>query len=584
VFSSIQNFMSHSSNQPILNAIPTPGANRRSTQVSQENAAIADSAAVGPPSDRRQVTLHPYEATMVAPPPKYRDWRAMLAQLPTPGQHMSLFVAVFGLFAFGVATYMTIPWFFSESKVVGCNGSAFNCDHVMNSRYSNWMGLPVSGLAAGTYLCMLTALVLAQRGSPAKRNFMWAIITFCALSAGAAAMWFIFLQGYVLKHWCQYCLMAHACGIILAVTFLIVRPMGSQINTTMGILALVGLVFLSVGQSLGKEAPTYLIEEHEVIPTPQTLEPGLEQPENSEPNEDVIEAPEDDIFEAPDLSQSIRHLHRVSERAFLVTSFFLPVSLQATALLAIQDSQPVPDTPENQNPETPEQARPQPDQDVDQGNQAQQGNAEAARETRRILEISGGKIKLDVKQWPIAGRTDAEYVCVEMFDYNCQHCRQTHAAVKAAKQKLGDRFAVITLPLPLNKNCNSQVSQTSPQFMQSCLQAELAVAVWKVNPEKFAEFHEWMFNGPTAPDAQKARAHAETLVGKEELDKVLNSTLPAAYIQKHVQIYSRLNGGNIPKLLFRTTSIVGLFQAPDQLVEILQRQGPLTETPVPSSK
>jgi protein-disulfide isomerase len=259
----------------------------------------------------------------------------------------------------------------------------------------------------------------------------------------------------------------------------------------------------------------------------------------------------------------------------MLASLFMPSAVHSAGLLLIQDEAGAGSDQNNQDANRQGETTGQ-----DDASNVQSTEPPAPPQTRRILEVSGGRIKLDVKQWPMAGSTDAEFVCVEMFDYNCQHCRETHAAVKAAKQKLGDRFAVITLPLPLNTACNSQISQTGAQFAESCLQANLAVAVWKVNPEKFAEFHDWMFEGARAPSYKDAKAHAEKMVGKEELEKMLNSTLPKAYIEKHVQIYGRLNRGNIPKLLFRTTSIVGLFQSPDQLIEILNRQGPLTETPV----
>jgi protein-disulfide isomerase len=136
------------------------------------------------------------------------------------------------------------------------------------------------------------------------------------------------------------------------------------------------------------------------------------------------------------------------------------------------------------------------------------------------------------------------------------------------------------LPLPLNTDCNNQIQQTNPQFVESCLLAKLAVAVWKTNPEKFCEFHDWMFQGQNAPSYSAALAQAEAMVDKEELKKVLGSKLPDAYIDKHVQIYARLGLGNIPKLMFKTTSIVGLFQSTDHLVEILNRQGPLVPTVV----
>jgi len=48
-------------------------------------------------------------------------------------------------------------------------------------------------------------------------------------------------------------------------------------------------------------------------------------------------------------------------------------------------------------------------------------------------------------------------VFVELFDYTCPHCQRTHEAIQGAKTKLGDRLAIISLPLPLDGKCNPTV-------------------------------------------------------------------------------------------------------------------------------
>lgn len=571
--SSLNSPMSNSTNLDPISPITSLEPVRRENAVMEPKNGQELAESVKPLTPhRRPEAQHPYQTPQsVNFDDSNQRWIVGLEQ--HPGRNLSVFIAALAVVALGLASYLTVPWF-TDSKVVGCNGSVFNCASVLNSRYSNWLGLPVSGMAALTYCTLLVALVLAQSGSPAKRDLMWGIVAFCCLSAGAAALWFVFLQFVVLKHLCLYCLAAHVCGIVLAVTFLYARPLGTKVNTHMGILALVGLVFLSVGQTLGKEAPTFIIEEHPILPQQSdTIAPaGFD---------DVMEAPQfEDVFEAPDFSlHTPRHRSRSGFSQVSMLSCLLPL-VSTTSMLTVQ----IPDKQDSDQDEVENGESKQ----EEQGKESEAKNKSGASQEkpqpteRRILDVSGGIIKLDVSQWPSVGNQKAEFVCVEMFDYNCQHCRQTHAAIKAAREKMGEKMAVILLPLPLNTDCNNQIVQTGPQFVESCLLSKLSVSVWKTNPEKFCDFHEWMFDGPNAPNYQTALAQAESMVGKEQLAKVLNSPLPDAYLQKHVQIYARIGKGNIPKLLFRTTSIEGLFQSPDLLIDVLNRQGPLVPTIVPA--
>lgn len=143
------------------------------------------------------------------------------------------------------------------------------------------------------------------------------------------------------------------------------------------------------------------------------------------------------------------------------------------------------------------------------------------------------------------------------------------------QDKLNGQLAVMALPLPLNTNCNRAIANTGPLFGESCEISNLAIAIWRVDPAKFAEFHNWMFTGETSPTYAAAKAYAENLVGKEKLEKELASPLVAAYIQKHVKIYEMTGKGNVPKLMFPTTNVIGEFTSADLLVEIVEKQGPV---------
>ncbi len=504
-------------------------------------------------------------------------FRNALAE-PSPSRGLALFVAIPAMIAFSLSVYLAVTSL-TSSDVAGCSGNVFDCSSVLKSRWALWFGIPVSALATATYFCLLSALTFSQFGPPARRNFMWIVVTVCSLSAGAAALWFCYLQFFVLNHLCQYCLVAHGCGILLATTFLWKHPLGTRTNTRMGILALTGLAILTVGQSLGKPPVTFSIEEFAPLTaSPQDLDPSSDdagepnpgsQPSAGADDEMIFEAP--DVFEAPEILEApkldtSRHQHRT--QLPLVWRFCLPAQF-STALLVVQD--PVPTS--NQIP-TENKAADEPASE----------NPPSAPVVRRLASIAGGNIKLDLKQWPLVGNPESQFVFVEMFDYACPHCRQTHAAIKGANELLGGQLAVLALPLPLNTNCNNQIVQTGALFGESCEIAKLAVAVWRIDQAKFTEFHNWMFIGPNAPNYATAKAHAETLVDSEKLAAEIASTVPDAFIKKHVQIYQKIGKGNVPKLMFPTTNIVGEFSSAAALVDVIKRQPPITIVEVPSPK
>ena len=168
------------------------------------------------------------------------------------------------------------------------------------------------------------------------------------------------------------------------------------------------------------------------------------------------------------------------------------------------------------------------------------------------MTVAGDKFRLNAAHWPIIGKPTARYIMVEMFDYTCTHCRNTHKTIKAACQKYGDDLAVITLAVPLNPSCNNAITNSGSHNADSCELARLAIAVWRVKPEAYSGFHSWLFDAGRNRTAREARQQAEQLVGKVALDKELASKTPSAYIARHVELYKKVGSGAVPKMLFPT--------------------------------
>ena len=454
---------------------------------------------------------------------------------PLPTRRWVIVVAIACLLAFSASAYLSYVAL-TSSKIAGCGGGKlFNCGHVISSRWSLWMGIPVSLMAAGMYVGVAIALFVGAnpRYSSAARHVGWGVVSMLGISAGMAAVWFISLQVFVLNHLCTYCLLAHACGLVITGVALFLRPVGSSWKT-LSLVGFAGLVVLIGGQLLSAEPKTYKIEKFEA--------PAATEVE-------VFE------FEAPAAAPV-----SATEKEAPSVSFRIPSSDEMKSAVGALLS-----------PASSIHAR------VQQGSTAKQAvaakpAAPAAPTERRLVAINGGTVKLDVTQWPLSGSPSAKYIFVEMFDYSCPHCRHTHAAIKGASTSLSGDMAVIVLPVPLNANCNNTIQVTNPNFNESCQIANLAVAIWRIDPAKFTQFHNWMFEGETAPAYAAAKAYADTLVDAQKLDTEIASGVPAQYIAKTVELYKRAGSGNVPKLIFPTTSVVGEFTSAQSLVDIIKQQ------------
>ncbi len=135
---------------------------------------------------------------------------------------------------------------------------------------------------------------------------------------------------------------------------------------------------------------------------------------------------------------------------------------------------------------------------------------------------------------------------------------------------MGDNLAVIVLPVPLNTNCNNQITRTGANFMESCELARLAVACWRVDPEQFQIFHHWMFEAVACPSYSTAKAKVDELVSREKIDAELKKESANKYISKHVQLYQLVGKGVVPKLLFPTTTVEGEFTSANALVDLVR--------------
>jgi uncharacterized membrane protein len=134
--------------------------------------------------------------------------------------------ALTGLSSLALALSLYLSWHYLEGgSVIGCGGGS-PCELVLSSRWSSVAGvLPVSGLAAGTYLAMLIAsLSIGPTSAAPERRLAWAAMLVLAGAAAGSAVWFTIVQKWVVGAFCPYCMATHVTGFLLTALVLWQAP------------------------------------------------------------------------------------------------------------------------------------------------------------------------------------------------------------------------------------------------------------------------------------------------------------------------------------------------------------------------
>ena len=202
-----------------------------------------------------------------------------------PGPGLLIFVRLLLLGALGVSAYLL--WFALSGKAVpGCDPDA-GCGRVLSSRYASWLGMPVSLPAIGVdLLALVLTASLGSGATAAGRRRAWSWLLVLAPLLVLAAAWFILVQAMLLKEFCPYCLVAHACGALAGLTLLAQAPLGGgdgsaetgrlPLSAALSGTAIAALLIgaLVAGQVLVKPAPTVVKAPPRPAPSTTTDAPG----------------------------------------------------------------------------------------------------------------------------------------------------------------------------------------------------------------------------------------------------------------------------------------------------------------------
>ena len=131
-------------------------------------------------------------------------------------------IALVALVGLADATYLTVEHLTGQS--VRCMVVS-GCDEVLQSSYATVAaGVPVAAVGALAYFTVFSLATLAAFGYDGARRLLAPLVVVMFL----ATLWFLYLQAFVIKAFCTYCLISATVTTVLALLILARRFLGSR--------------------------------------------------------------------------------------------------------------------------------------------------------------------------------------------------------------------------------------------------------------------------------------------------------------------------------------------------------------------
>ncbi len=123
-----------------------------------------------------------------------------------------LFIIV-GLFVAGYLSYLKL----ADAPAVCVESGPFNCDVVLNSKYSDLAGIPIAYLGFSVY-ALIGLLVALEKKHEFLRQYGSLIVFGIGLFAWLFSMWLVYVQFVLLEAVCPWCLTHETNFTLLFVT------------------------------------------------------------------------------------------------------------------------------------------------------------------------------------------------------------------------------------------------------------------------------------------------------------------------------------------------------------------------------
>jgi uncharacterized membrane protein len=124
-----------------------------------------------------------------------------------------IIAALLSLIGLADAIYLTVQDL--TGQYVRCTLSG--CSEVLSSKYAHIGSVPLASVGAVAYFTVFSLAILAAFGYGFARPLLLALVAVMFLMS----LWLLYLQAFVIGHFCQYCLLSAAVTIALTILLLI---------------------------------------------------------------------------------------------------------------------------------------------------------------------------------------------------------------------------------------------------------------------------------------------------------------------------------------------------------------------------
>jgi uncharacterized membrane protein len=131
---------------------------------------------------------------------------------------LAMLISLVGL---GDAVYLTVHHLTGQS--VRCAVSA-GCSAVLGSAYATLAGIPIAAIGAAAYFMTFSLATLAAFGYDRARAWLVLVIAPMLLST----LWLLYLQAFVLRAYCDFCLLSAAMTLGLTILVVVDRMSGRR--------------------------------------------------------------------------------------------------------------------------------------------------------------------------------------------------------------------------------------------------------------------------------------------------------------------------------------------------------------------
>jgi uncharacterized membrane protein len=145
-------------------------------------------------------------------------------QPPDPARRSAVIyglAALVSLIGVADAVYLTIEHISGRS--VRCT-IVSGCSEVLSSRYATVGGYPLAAIGAVAYFTVFSLAILIAFGYSKLKT----PLTIVVASMFMTTLWLLYLQAFVIRHFCQFCLLSALVTTVLTVLVIVDRTANRQ--------------------------------------------------------------------------------------------------------------------------------------------------------------------------------------------------------------------------------------------------------------------------------------------------------------------------------------------------------------------